>query len=164
MAIGKGRMWPGIGNWKAASLGNTRGGIVTAVTAARKEEKVDQYGETTVNRWGFGLPKVSCDMTLAEMTAARMAVVTGETMVGTTVKIKGTTGIGSNDVALAGVLKMFPIINGAASVTPQVTMPLAYPMFDLAFAFGETAQGMKTIWGGFPDEADGNTVFQFDEL
>lgn len=164
MAIGATRMRPGYMSWKSASLGLTRGGLATAVSASRKEEKVDQFGETVTNRWGFGLAKVQASATLVEMTAARMAVITGETNVAGVVKIKGTTGLGSNDLALAGQLDTFPIINGVTSGTSQVTMPLAFPQFDLNFTWGETGQTMKTEWGGLPNEADSNNVVTFTEV
>lgn len=164
MAIGAGRLFPAKVSFKAADFGNTRGGILAAITESWKEEKVDQYADTVVNRWGAGMSKVAVDLTMAEMTEARMEQATSETAVTNVIKVKATSHIGSNMLALAGVLQTFPIIDGIASALAQVTMPLAFPMFDLAFAWGENPQGMKLTFGGFPDETDGDTVAELREV
>jgi hypothetical protein len=164
MSIAAGRLFPGKAKWKTIDQGNTRGGTAFVCSPSWKEEKVDQFGDTVVNKWGYGMSKVSVDLSYAEMTSARMATITGETDTAGTVKLSATSFIGLNQLALAGALAVFPIIGGTLNADPQVELPLAYPQFDLSLPFSDAPQAMKVSYAGFPNEADSNTVAIFNQI
>jgi hypothetical protein len=162
------RLHPGWAYWKGSAstncLGRTREGIAGAVSQSWIDDKQDQFGNTIMDKWGAGIPKATCDLTLAEMTAARMATVCGTTATSGLVRLTAASNIGTSMLLLAGKLEVFPIKDGVRQLTAQFTMPLAYPAFDIQLAYSSNPQGIKSVFHGFPDENDGFVIVEFREV
>jgi hypothetical protein len=164
------RMRPANAVWGVTNFKNTRGGIVSVFGSTFKGEKQDQYGETEVNMWGFGIAKCEATLSVADMTAAKMATLTGGATtpggIGTpdTVKVSATSFIGTSMRALAQALKIYPIINGIQSAYDQIRLPLAFPSFDITMNFSETAQAMKATFTGLPDDTSNNELVWFTDV
>lgn len=158
-------------------IGYTLGGTTLMIKTSSAEKKVDQLGTTIIDRVITGLPTVSVETALAEITPRQVArVFLGLTDAELTslmttnnngFKVGLSQFMGKSMITNAKRLILKPIIAGVVTANEDdwISLPKAYPEMDMALLFNpETQRSFKVTFYGFPDENDSFNVVQFGRV
>lgn len=117
-------------------LGFTKGGVEVSVETESHQVMVDQFGSTPISEYITGRTCV-VKVPLAETTINHLAaIMPGATIVGTTDPYaQVTTGVGTELLAIAKVLRLHPKALSGADVTQDFIVPLAATTGAISFAY-----------------------------
>lgn len=117
-------------------LGFTKGGVEVSVETESHTVMVDQYGSTPISEYITGR-SCTVKVPMAETTINHLAaIMPGTTIIGTTTPYaQVTTGVGTELLAIAKVLRLHPASLISTDVTQDFIVPLAATTGAINFAY-----------------------------